>query len=268
MSYKLLALDLDGTLLMRDNTIPEDVKAAISKLMDAGIIVTLSTGRMYPTVQKYALELGLKAPLICYNGALIRDAAGNPPLLDSPLPMDLQMEIIRCGEANGWYLQLYQNDHVAAAEIVRETLADPDSKTLPPVALGKLSEATLQRSPKMMSMCAPEEVPVRMKAFSEATGNRLYIASSTPTLVEMMQKGVCKSEALKVLCAHYGIAREEVIVCGDSGNDADMVAWAGLGCAMANATPALKELADYICEESRSYGVLEVIRRYFPEESA
>lgn len=268
MSYKLLALDLDGTLLMRDNTIPEDVKTAITKLMDAGVIVTLSTGRMYPTVQKYALELGLNAPLICYNGALIRNAAGDPPLLDSPLPMDLQEAIIRCGEEKGWYLQLYQNDHVAAAEIVRETLADPDSKTLPPVALGKLSEATLQRSPKMMSMCTPEEVPIRMQAFSEATGNRLYIASSTPTLVEMMQKGVCKSEALKVLCAHYGIKQEEVVVCGDSGNDADMVAWAGVGCAMANATPALKDLADYICEESRSYGVLEVIHRFFPEESA
>ena len=268
MNYKLLALDLDGTLLMRDHTIPEDVKAAITKLMDAGVVVTLSTGRMYPTVQKYALELGLRAPLICYNGAVIRDAAGNPPLLYRPLPMDLQEAIIRCGEEHGWYLQLYQNDHVAAAEIVRETLVDPDAKTLPPVALGKLSEANLLPSPKMMSMCAPEEVPLRMRTFAEATGDRLYIASSTPTLVEMMQKGVCKSEALKVLCAHYGIRQEEVVVCGDSGNDADMVSWAGMGCAMANATPALKELANYICEKERSYGVLEVIHRFFPTESA
>lgn len=268
MSYKLLALDLDGTLLMRDNTIPQDVADAITKLMDAGIIVTLSTGRMYPTVQKYALELGLKAPLICYNGALIQTAAGDPPLLYSPLPKDLQDAIIRCGESHGWYLQLYQDHHVAAAEIVRETLVDPDSKTLPPVALGKLSEAELQPSPKMMSMCAPEEVPLRMQTFSQATGDRLYIASSTPTLVEMMQKGVCKSEALKVLCAHYGIRQEEVVVCGDSGNDADMVAWAGVGCAMANATPALKALADYVCENNNSYGVLEVIRRYFPEALA
>lgn len=268
MSYKLLALDLDGTLLMRDNTIPQDVADAITKLMDAGIIVTLSTGRMYPTVQKYALELGLKAPLICYNGALIQTAAGDPPLLYRPLPKDLQDAIIRCGESHGWYLQLYQDHHVAAAEIVRETLADPDSKTLPPVALGKLSDANLQPSPKMMSMCAPEEVPLRMQTFSQATGDRLYIASSTPVLVEMMQKGVCKSEALKVLCAHYGIRQEEVVVCGDSGNDADMVAWAGVGCAMANATPALKELADYVCEHNNSYGVLEVIRRYFPEALA
>lgn len=268
MKYKLLALDLDGTLLMRDNTIPEEVKTAITRLMDAGVLVTLSTGRMYPTVQQYALELGLKAPLICYNGAVIRDAAGSPPLLNKPLPLDLQEQIIRCGEAHGWYLQLYQNDHVAAAEIVRETLADPDSKTVPPVALGKLSEAVLQPSPKMMSMCAPEEVSLRMKAFSEATDNGLYIASSTPVLVEMMQKGVCKSEALKVLCTHYGIRREEVVVCGDSGNDADMVAWAGVGCAMANATPALKELADYVCAHSNSYGVLEAITHFFPQESA
>ncbi|MBQ2866117.1 MAG: HAD family phosphatase [Clostridia bacterium] len=265
MSYRLLALDLDGTLLMPDKTVPEDVKAAIHRLKEAGVIVTLATGRMYPTVQKYALELGVTAPLICYNGALVRDAAGSPPLLYKPLPKDLQDAIIRCGEERGWYLQLYQNDTVCAAEIVWETLADPDAKTLPPIALGKLSEAALDPSPKMMSMCPPEEVSMRTEAFDRATGNRLYIASSTPTLVEMMQKGVCKSEALKLLCAHYNVSREQVVVCGDSGNDADMVAWAGLGCAMANGTDALKGIADYVCRHSNSYGVLEVMHKFFPE---
>ena len=265
MSYKLLALDLDGTLLMPDKTIPADVKAAITKLTEAGVIVTLATGRMYPTVQQCALELGINVPLICYNGALVRDAIGSETLLYKPLPLDLQDAIIKCGEEHGWYLQLYQNDTVCAAEIVWETLADPDAKTLPPRALGKLSEAELAPSPKMMSMCPPEEVEMRTEAFRLATGDRLYIASSTPTLVEMMQKGVCKSEALKLLSAHYNIPREQVVVCGDSGNDADMVAWAGLGCAMANGTDKLKAIADYVCQNSNSYGVLEVMHKFFPE---
>ena len=56
-----------------------------------------------------------------------------------------------------------------------------------------------------------------------------------------------------------------VVVCGDSGNDADMVAWAGLGCAMANGTDKLKAIADYVCQNSNSYGVLEVMHRFFPE---
>ena len=265
MSYKLLALDLDGTLLMPDKTIPADVKAAITKLTDAGVTVTLATGRMYPTVQNYAVELGLDTPLICYNGALIRDAAGSEPVLYKPLPMELQQAIIDCGEKHGWYLQLYQNDTVCAADITWETLADPDARTLPPRALGKLSDAKLTPSPKMMSMCPPEEVAMRTEAFRLATGDRLYIASSTPTLVEMMQKGVCKSEALKLLSEHYNITREQVVVCGDSGNDADMVAWAGMGCAMANGTDALKAIADYVCQNSNSYGVLEVMHKFFPE---
>ncbi|MBE6038845.1 MAG: HAD family phosphatase [Anaerofustis stercorihominis] len=263
MKYKLLALDLDGTLLMPDKTIPEDVKKSITELQEKGIIVTLCTGRMYPTVKKYAEELGITYPLVCYNGALIRSADDDEPVMYEPLDMSLQEKIIACGEENGWYLQLYQDDRVAAAEITYETLADPDAKTLPPVALGKLSEAVLSPSPKMMSFCDPSEVPVRIGAFERATDGKLYIASSTPNLVEMMKKGVCKSEALKKLCEIYGIRREEVVVCGDSGNDADMIRWAALGCAMANATEELKAVSDYICENSYSYGVKEVIERFF-----
>ena len=141
MTYRLIALDLDGTLLMPDKTIPEEVKTAIRQLTEAGVIVTLATGRMYPTVRNCALELGLTSPLICYTGALVRDAMGSEPLLYKPLPLDLQQAIIDCGEARGWYLQLYQDDVICAAEIVEETLIDPDVKTAPPVALGKLSEA-------------------------------------------------------------------------------------------------------------------------------
>jgi Cof subfamily protein (haloacid dehalogenase superfamily) len=265
MTYRLIALDLDGTLLMPDKTIPEEVKAAIRQLTEAGVIVTLATGRMYPTVRNCALELGLTSPLICYNGALVRDAMGSEPLLYKPLPPDLQQAIIDCGEARGWYLQLYQDDVICAAEIVEETLIDPDVKTTPPVALGKLSEAKLKPSPKMMSICAPEDNAYRTEVFSRATGGRPYIAASTPVNVEMMQKGVCKSEALKLLCEHYGVPREQVVVCGDSGNDTDMVAWAGLGCAMANGTDGLKAVADYVCQNTNSYGVLEVMHKFFPE---
>lgn len=268
MSYKLLALDLDGTLLMPDKTIPQEVKLAVNVLTQAGVIVTLATGRMYPTVQKYALELGIDAPLICYNGALVRDAAGSNPLFYKPLPMDLQKAVIACGEAHGWYLQLYQDDVVCTAEIVEETLIDPDIKTRPPMALGKLSEAALKPSPKMMSICSAEENAMRAETFSRETGDRLYIASSSPIHVEMMQKGVCKSEALKLLCSHYGVSREQVVVCGDSGNDADMVSWAGLGCAMANGTEQLRQIADYVCQNSNSYGVLEVMHKFFPDAFA
>ena len=263
MSYKLLALDLDGTLLMPDKTLPEDVKNSVADLLNKGIIVTLCTGRMFPTVEKYATELGINYPLICYNGALIKKAGDTEPIMYEPLDPGLQEKIIDCGEEHGWYLQLYQNDRVASAEITFETLADPDSKTLEPIALGKLSEAKPEPSPKMMSFCNPEEVPLRIEVFREATEDKLYIASSTPNLVEMMKKGVCKSEALKKLCEIYGIASEEVIVCGDSGNDADMIVWAGFGCAMQNATEELKNTADYVCINSYSYGVKEVIEKFF-----
>ena len=262
MDYKLLALDLDGTLLMPDLSVPAKVQEALLRLQRRGVCVTLSTGRMFSTAEKYARALGLDAPVVCYNGAVLR-SPGDKPLLYEPLTPELQDAVLRCCDRFGWYAQLYADDQIVVAQETEDTRADPDLCTRPCREVGRLIFAELPPSPKIMTRCHPGETAFRTAALAHATDGGLYIAASTPYLVEMMLAGVGKARALDVLCTRLGIDRAQAVVCGDSGNDLDMVHWAGLGCAVNNAVPALKESADYVCKESNSYGVLEVIKRFF-----
>lgn len=262
MAYKLLALDLDGTLLMPDLSIPAEVRAALLALQARGVCVTLSTGRMFTTAEAYARDLGLHAPLVCYNGAALR-APGEQPLLWEPLTRELQDAVLACCERNGWYAQLYNDDRIVVARETEDTRADPDLRTLPCREVGRLTRAALDLSPKIMTRSAPCETRFRAAVLDRATDGQLYIAASTPNLVEMMRRGVGKARALTALCGHLGIPPAEAVVCGDSGNDLDMVRWAGLGCAVGNALPVLRDAAAYVCQHSNSFGVLEVIQRFF-----
>ncbi len=265
MKYKLLAIDLDGTLLMEDLTIPQEVIDAIHTLMDTGVIVTIATGRAYPTVKQIATQIGITAPLICYNGALVKTVDG---VLhhEGFLTRKMMNDIIDCGRRMDWYLQLYDEQGLVVDRITDDTLADPDFHTVPCREVGPLHLADLPLSPKIMTRCDPSEVAFRTAVLDRATGGQLYMAASSPHLVEMMRRETGKAPALTLLCKELGIDPSEVVVCGDSGNDLDMVAFAGVGCAMANATPALKEIANYICKAERSYGVLEVIQKLIQQE--
>lgn len=261
MTYRLLALDLDGTLLSQDCTIPSTVIETLQTLTQQGIIVTLATGRAFPTANAYAAQVGITAPLICYNGAQIRRPDGSI-LHQHPMPMDLMQTVIRCCRDKGWYLQLYNDDCMVVEAITADTISDPDYHGIPSRGVGPLDQAALLPTPKMMTRCYPGDTAFRAAVLNHATGGALNIATSSPHLVEIMCKGVSKAAALQQLCDLLGIPQQQTVVCGDSGNDLEMVRWAGLGCAMGNATPVLKAAAKYICSAQYSYGVLEVIEKF------
>ena len=93
-------------------------------------------------------------------------------------------------------------------------------------------------------------------------GEQLHLATSKDYLLEMMPQGVSKRETLARYAAEQGIRREEAMVCGDNTNDVEMVAWAGLGVAVANAVPELKTVAAYVARAERSFGVVEAVQRF------
>lgn len=261
--YKLLALDMDGTLLMPDLSIPDAVRKRITELQSEGVIVTLATGRMFATAARYARDLGITAPIICYNGAMLRKADDAEPVFCQPFDMKIQQQVIDFCMDRGWYVQLYNNDRIIVSRLTHNLSSDPDSHGNICIALGDLRQRELLPSPKIMTRARESEIKDRTAILQEHFGDRLFITQSNSRLAEMMMKGVCKSAALQSLCSIYGIKQEEVVVCGDSGNDLDMVRWAGKGCAMANGMPHLKDNADYVCTESNSFGVLEVMNKFF-----
>ena len=260
---KMLCLDLDETLLMPDLTIPTPVAKALRKLVERGVIVTLATGRMFPSAKKYAEQIGLTAPLVVYNGAMICAAGAEKPLYFFPVPAGAVQAILDCAYEKDWYIQLYNDNRIVVDKRVRETEIDPDLKNALCLELGDLRNACLGPTPKLMTAAEPAEIARRRAVLHERLGDRLYLAASKPYLLEMMDKGVNKAHSLDILCKHYGLSAQDAVACGDSGNDLEMLQWAGTGCCVQNGLPEVKEQCDYVCANPRSAGVLEVIERFF-----
>ena len=261
MQIRLVALDLDDTLLMEDCTIPEDVIGCLKEATDMGVKIVIATGRIFPSAKMYAEMLGTDCPIICYNGAMIRKI-GEEPSFAAEIDVALMREIAVYCRNEGLYLQMYYEDDIVVEKDCKELRIDPDSKVTGIRFIGDLTTAELNPSPKMMILDTPERLATVKKELVEKYGDRLYIATSKEYLLEMMPKGVSKRETLKMYAESQGIKREEVMVCGDNTNDMEMVEWAGLGVAVKNAVEPLKVVAKYIAKNERSYGVKEVVEKF------
>jgi len=262
--YKLLALDLDDTLLEKYLTVPPTTAIKLRALQAKGIGITLATGRMFPSAQIYARELALTLPLVTYNGAIVRAAAADTPLIAHLLPTEKMRQVIKCCKEHHWYLQFYNDDQIIVEKISNETRLDPDMKNVSVTEVGNFLKAELKPSPKMMTVQKPEDIASVKAILEEATGRSLYMTGSKSYLLEIMSPKVSKAVALAELATKLGIDRSEVIAVGDSSNDLEMVKWAGLGVAVANATDELKAAAGYITAAPRSQGIEELIDKLFP----
>lgn len=258
---KLIALDLDDTLLLPDCTVPAEAAEILKQAAGRGVQIVIATGRIYPSAKIYAQMLNTDCPIICYNGAVIR-RIGEEPIWSASLdPGLMRRAALFCKERN-LYLQMYSEDDIVVEKICEATLIDPDSKVTSIREIGDLTEAELRPSPKMMILDDPKKIPEIRREMEPFFGEELYMATSKDYLLELMPRGVSKKETLERFTLSLGIRREEVMACGDNTNDLEMVQWAGLGVAVANAVPELKAAAAYVSEAERSYGVAEAVRKF------
>ena len=258
---KLIALDLDDTLLMPDCTIPDEVVSVLRAAAGRGVDVVIATGRIYPSAKLYAGRVGSGCPIICYNGAMIR-RIGEKPLYTEQLDPGLMHRIALFCKERDLYLQMYDQDDIVVEKICEATLADPDAEMTEIRVIRDLTKAELAPSPKMMILDDPGKIVSIERELKHDFGEELYIAASKDYLLEMMPKGVSKKNSLARYAQSRGIRREEVMACGDNTNDIEMVEWAGTGVAVANAVPQLKAAAAYVAVQERSYGVAEAVKRF------
>lgn len=263
MTYKMLALDLDNTLLDKKLAVSPAAQAALQRLHEKGVVVTLATGRMFPSAAFYARQVGIEAPLATYNGALIRSTAADSPTILRPLPQAIVGRIAAFCRENGYYVQMYNDDQLVVERRTQETEIDPDLLHNPCVEVGDFTKAELGPTPKMLLVADPAKVPGIRAQLQREFGDALYLAASKDYLVEIMRHDVSKASALQLICGQLGIRREEVVCCGDNSNDAAMIQWAGMGVAVGNATPEVKEMADYTATRTFGDAVAEAADRFF-----
>lgn len=262
MKYKLVAVDLDDTLLSPDLKITERVKKATAAARASGVHFTISTGRMFCSAVPFARELDIDIPLITYQGALVKNSLSGEVLLYRPLPLACAREIIARVHRLGYHLNGYLDDRLLVERDTPEGRRYAAFSGVEAEVVGDFLEF-FDRDP--IKVLAISEEPLLDRLSSELGPlykGKVHIAKSKPHFLEFSHPRATKGDALEFLARRFGIKREEIIAVGDSYNDLEMLEYAGLGVAVANAREEVKKKAGYVTEASYSDGVVEVLEKF------
>lgn len=261
---RLLALDLDGTL-MDDDMVIRSARArrAISAAQERGVVVTLATGRMFDSTLAFARDLGITAPLICYQGGLIRSPNSDAPLYRATMEPSLVREVLEWCAHRGRRIVLYAGDDVFLDErrypesFYRDLLGERL------IWVDDLRAVLDQHEPiKFLVFVEPQDAGSVEAELRLRFEGRMELTRSHALIVEGNPLGVSKEDALRRLAAHLDIPQAQVMAVGDQDNDASMIAWAGVGVAMGNASHATKSAADWIAPSVAQDGAAVAIERF------
>lgn len=239
--FKLLALDLDGTLLTENNQITEATKKSIQEAVEKGIYVLFATGRGLQTSVSYIEELGLKGPMVFANGAEIWK---NPKEVWKRTFIDKSDLLRLCQLAAGKNARFwgYNVESLIRSE---DWNSDMFQKEWLKFGVSSTNPTYLQEMWKTI----------------EGWGT-LEVTQSDPTNLEITVKGITKESAIREVCSLLLIEMEEVMAIGDSMNDYYLISAAGLGVAMGNAIDEIKRAADITTDTNKQEGVAKAINRY------
>ena len=263
--FRLLALDLDGTLVGSDLQVPRVTGEAIAEFQAARGHVTIATGRTIRTTVPYAEQLQVDVPLICYQGALIRDHRTGETLFHQPISGDLAAEAAALLLDAGIYTHAYVDDELIVPYEGEETRYYRTFSPLyiPTTVVDDLPAYVYDHPPtKLLFISGEREVGRRVSDLQVHFVHRLSVARSHSVFGELTAPGSTKGHALARLAQHLGIPQPSVAAAGDQGNDVDMVAWAGLGMAVSGGPPELLAAADVLIGAPEAGGLGAGIRQY------
>ena len=257
MKYKLLALDLDDTLLDEHSKISSRNIKAIRKVAEKGTLVTIATGVcIVPPCLLPGIEI--ESALITYHGALIRKADDKEILRHSKVPFEPALEILELGEEKGFHLNLYFDDKLFTKEENESTRYYRTIASVPVKTVGNLAKFLLREKiePTKLTIINQEgRLGEIQQMVRERFSKELIILQSRPHFLEITHKEATKGQALDYLAKRKGISADEILAFGDSYNDIDMLQYAGMGVAMANAPEDIKKAADFVTGTNTENGL-------------
>lgn len=268
---KLLALDMDGTLLNEDKKIPQENIKAIHAAIDAGVKLVLCTGRPLVGVKPYFKELGLDAEneyLIVNNGATIHQSKDWSIIDYRSLSKEDLYTLRKTVENSPVQLTVFDQDHYIVIDQEPSSLVIRDAGYVftSPITM-TLEEAIKSPVPLFQAMFLAD--PDQLDQFENEHGVRLAqdfsCVRSQPVIFEAMPPGTTKASALKDLAEKLEISRDQIMAMGDGNNDLEMLEFAGLGVAMGNASDTVKEKANAVTLSNDQAGVAAAIYKYILE---
>lgn len=255
MKYKLLAIDIDDTLVPRHCPVSERNVKAIKKAEEAGIYVSLATGRGFYGSSHVWKPLGLSNYVINYGGAVIMDPKTDRPVFETELDDKYIHDILDMAKEFGVHAHIYQGDCVIYERTDKYAEAYVKALNLPHKIDPQIHEKHWKNVPKALIITEPERVEGLINAFQAHFKGEVYVSASSKGFIEFNKVGANKGTALKWLADHFGIKQEETAAIGDNTLDYEMIAWAGLGAVVANGNEKVKAAADIMVPECKDDGV-------------
>lgn len=267
MKYKLLVLDLDGTLTNPKKEITEHTRQTLIQAQEKGLKIVLASGRptygIAPLAEKLELQK-YEGYILSYNGGEIIDWKTGELMYKNLLDHDVLPYLYQCAKQNDFAIVTYEEEYVLTEH--------PDDEYVQKEALlnvmkikkvDNFLDAVKHPIAKCLIVGEPTRLAVLEKEMYEHLKERMGVFRSEPYFLELVPKGIDKAQSLSVLLKEIGMTKEEMIAIGDGFNDLSMIKYAGLGIAMANAQDIVKENADFITLSNAEDGVAYAVEKFF-----
>jgi Cof subfamily protein (haloacid dehalogenase superfamily) len=264
----MLVVDLDGTCLDFHQQLHPRTEAAVRQAGER-VPVVVATGRMYRSALPWARRLEVRAPLVCYQGALIQAMPDPDPgeglaygrvVHTEVLDADVARRAIEVAREHGWHRQAYIDDNLLCEEDRVEARAYARIGAVPIRFVADLAAAVAGGTVKVVCvMLDPEEAVRCRQAMAAALGDRARVTPSLPQFLEVSSPRAGKGPAVVRLAAELGVELSGVVAIGDAPNDSDMLEVAGFGVAVEGAPDEVLVAADCTCPPPREAGVAEVL---------
>ncbi len=263
-AIKMIAIDLDDTLLRDDISISDYTKDVLQKAMAQGVRIVIATGRMFRAARPWGKAIGLgDVPVICYTGSLTGLCESGRLLRDVRIEKDVAEEILATIREHGWYAHTYIDDEMYVAK--RDSRTD-DYERQCGVMAHEVGEDFYHpaKAPTKILIC--EYDSEKMKAIEQILREKYSAVvnqvKSKPFFFEMNSKECSKGKAVAALAKEWGIERNEIMTFGNGNNDVSMLSMTPWGFAVANASQSAKAAAAHETASNNEDGVAKAVERY------
>ncbi|GAB4560992.1 MAG: Cof-type HAD-IIB family hydrolase [Anaerolineae bacterium] len=266
--WRILAVDLDGTLSSDGATVNEAVRRSLREAEAAGVRVILATGRPAASAIAFARELELRTPVICYQGAMICQPEDGSPLYERTMDIQVALDALRWGREHDRHLLLFADGsmwvdrRLHPYEVYYRWMGLPIR--IAPRLDDLVASGQVTHVYKLIDFLPREEwgIPDRTSMWREVLDGPVCVVRSHEMFVELMSPEATKGNALAWLAERWQIPRDQILAVGDSENDLSMIRWAGMGVAMGQAAPDVLAEADWVAPPVEKDGVAWVVRRF------
>lgn len=245
--YKLLAVDVDGTLVDEDLRISPANRRALERATAAGMVVTLATGRMFRSTLQFSRQLGIEAPLVTYNGALVKDAGSGEVYAHYTIPLPLARKTLQAAGSLGLVPIAFVQDQLCVesyhewARYYEEIIGGVRA-----CVVGDLQRFLRQEPTKIILNGSEEHLADAEAEVRRALEPALHVTRSRPYFLEVLPPNVSKLVGLRELGRRLDIEVCDMVAVGDAQNDLEMLRGVGWGVAMGNAPPEVQQVANHV----------------------